>query len=514
MALVRKWWARASQSAYTVEMGITSHGAGHAKNVVGVWDADANAYYFEFDDSLISDNPDLAQYDPTSLYSIWDNSAEVVNKIEFGSLREAIGRETHEAATAVHGITGDVVGTSDSQTLTNKTIDGDDNTLQDIPGTALKDNTNLSPVGIKPSAADSVLHIKSSDASTVEMKVMNAAKTVDRTLKITCNDLELLNDAAAAVYLTGIAEPVDSDGAVPKSITDALDTRLTALERSDAFSSPTVHCLATTPDYGFYLIRINFFMESTANEDAVRRYEVYWSRSSFEWLSAGTISDTDLARLRGQAEGQVRIDGGTGNWYMLNTRHPLYVIAVAFDWDSPINQYVSAQDFARPVVPGDRRDSDGELIRAADLTQPGHLTIAGGATGNAAAAVTEWTQDSSSSKILKLSTSYRHRDENKAIRISFFGKSGLASGDDAYLIAEIQDRSGTVIKSQSFLIDHDTYGTYPTTPQEIQLNIESGLTAGVVYYLRLYQQNVKSTSYSSNIESNVYIDTLTNIPVI
>lgn len=38
--------------------------------------------------------------------------------------------------------TGDVVGTSDSQTLTNKVIDGDDNTLQDIPVSALADGTD------------------------------------------------------------------------------------------------------------------------------------------------------------------------------------------------------------------------------------------------------------------------------------------------------------------------------------------------------------------------------------
>ncbi len=46
----------------------------------------------------------------------------------------------HVANTAAHGATGAVVGTTNTQTLTNKTIDGDDNTIQDLPITALKTN--------------------------------------------------------------------------------------------------------------------------------------------------------------------------------------------------------------------------------------------------------------------------------------------------------------------------------------------------------------------------------------
>jgi len=44
------------------------------------------------------------------------------------------GVSTHASVTnAVHGLAGTVVGTSDSQTLTNKTIDGGSNTLSNIP---------------------------------------------------------------------------------------------------------------------------------------------------------------------------------------------------------------------------------------------------------------------------------------------------------------------------------------------------------------------------------------------
>lgn len=52
-------------------------------------------------------------------------------------------QEHIDQSTDVHGLTGgaDLVGTSTAQVLTGKTISGADNTLSDIPGTAIADGT-------------------------------------------------------------------------------------------------------------------------------------------------------------------------------------------------------------------------------------------------------------------------------------------------------------------------------------------------------------------------------------
>lgn len=54
--------------------------------------------------------------------------------------RDFTDAQTHIAATAAHGVSGAVVGTTDTQTLTGKTISGASNTLSAIPESAV---TNL-----------------------------------------------------------------------------------------------------------------------------------------------------------------------------------------------------------------------------------------------------------------------------------------------------------------------------------------------------------------------------------
>lgn len=51
--------------------------------------------------------------------------------------------DTHIADTSTHGVTGDVVGTSDEQTLTNKTIDADSNTVSNIENENIKASAGI-----------------------------------------------------------------------------------------------------------------------------------------------------------------------------------------------------------------------------------------------------------------------------------------------------------------------------------------------------------------------------------
>ena len=86
-----------------------------------------------------------ASIDATNTYTIINleepaNNQDAATKFYVDGAVSGVGGNltTHEnATTGVHGVTGNIVGTSDSQTLTNKTIDGNSNTLSNIDNLSL-----------------------------------------------------------------------------------------------------------------------------------------------------------------------------------------------------------------------------------------------------------------------------------------------------------------------------------------------------------------------------------------
>jgi hypothetical protein len=68
-----------------------------------------------------------------------------------------VSLDAHKSATSAHGTTGDVVGTSDSQTLTNKTIDADANSISNIDNADIKAGAAIDRSKIASGTANRVI---------------------------------------------------------------------------------------------------------------------------------------------------------------------------------------------------------------------------------------------------------------------------------------------------------------------------------------------------------------------
>jgi hypothetical protein len=171
---------------------------------------------------------DLAQFehltaDPvTELYKgrVYYNTTSNDVRYYDGSSWQVAGTSgslaTHIADTTTHGTTGDIVGTSDTQTLTNKTIDADNSTISNLAHGAEVDNPSSGVHGVTGTL------VGTTDAQTLTNKTIAAASN---TISGLAHGTEVDNASSGVHGATGtIVGTTDAQTLTNKTIAAASNT--------------------------------------------------------------------------------------------------------------------------------------------------------------------------------------------------------------------------------------------------------------------------------------------------
>lgn len=216
------------------------------------------------------------------------------------------------------------------------------------------DDTIIGELTVKPaSGTDSQLRIGDETSTTITLSGENAAKSADRIVRIQGGSLDLQNRAGSDIKITGLADGTASGDAVSYDQLDAAlgvgwttenlvdhETRIANLEGSGTFTTPSVSLAAT--GRGGRGISLNWYMNNSTNEDAVKRYEVYMASSALAGHAAGALSSAQLAALRAHAQ-RLNLGSILDNSAYVPTFDDNYFIVVAFDHDSPETNVASAE---------------------------------------------------------------------------------------------------------------------------------------------------------------------------
>jgi hypothetical protein len=172
----------------------------------------------------------------------------------------AIGRDYQEAndhieATTGHGATGAVVGTTNTQTLTNKTISAADNTLTGVvtlTGTqTLTNKTLTSPVISSLTLGDGNIVFEGATADAFETTLTVADPTADRTVTIPDATTTLVGtDTTQTLTNKTLTSPtITGTGAIAGTFTGNLTGNVTGSSGSTTGNAATATTLATARDF-------------------------------------------------------------------------------------------------------------------------------------------------------------------------------------------------------------------------------------------------------------------------
>jgi hypothetical protein len=172
----------------------------------------------------------------------------------------AIGRDYQEAndhieATTGHGATGAVVGTTNTQTLTNKTISAADNTLTGVvtlTGTqTLTNKTLTSPVISSLTLGDGNIVFEGATADAFETTLTVADPTADRTVTIPDATTTLVGtDTTQTLTNKTLTSPtITGTGAIAGTFTGNVTGNVTGSSGSTTGNAATATTLATARDF-------------------------------------------------------------------------------------------------------------------------------------------------------------------------------------------------------------------------------------------------------------------------
>ena len=312
-----------------------------ATNLVGDIDSTTNQFTVAgltgYPDSLPWDGSLDPETDNEELVQVTDVNGNVLTVIRGYAGTTAIGHsggavfqhstthldyqepQDHIAATSgVHGVTGELVGTTDTQTLTGKTIDGADNTFSNIPNDAL-DDLAIAKVTDLQDSLDAKMDLPATSFSIGALLVGTGSGTYDILPAGNEGDVPTVqaNGAVAYAAIPGtLLAVVDYEQAV------TVPTVLAALD------STNLKITFTAPSNGKVLLRVSFdcYVASSGtlqlgfqNASGGAKIGRYWSNLHIfpEYYYTGSSNGTDAQDfLFSVAQVATGLVGGTS--YTLN----------------------------------------------------------------------------------------------------------------------------------------------------------------------------------------------------